>query len=226
MNLETHERFMRVLCNEARTTVLGVHYRLAPEHPYPAGLNDVVSAFRRVSALRAAMDLPQGPIVVAGDSAGANLALATILHEIAGERQLPAGALLFYGVFGADFETASYKTYSDGHVLTEAIMRQLWNWYIPDVEKRRDPLAAPILASDEQLRALPPLFLVAAELDPLASDTLNLKRRLDVLGRTDRMWIEPGVIHGFVQMTAVLEAARRTVREAANAARSFITAAQ
>jgi acetyl esterase len=225
MNPATHERFMRVLCNESGKTVLGVHYRLAPEHPFPAGLNDVVSAFRKVVSSRNALGLPDGPIVIAGDSAGGNLAMATMLHEIDAGRDLPAGALLFYGVLGADFETPSYKAYSDGYVLTEFIMRQLWDWYAPDEATRREPYANPIMATDAQLRALPPLFLLVAELDPLASDTYNLKSRLDALGRTDTLWFEPGVIHGFLQMTATLEAARRATREAAKAAIGFIEVA-
>jgi acetyl esterase len=222
MNLETHERFMRLLCIEAKTTVVGVHYRLAPENPFPASLMDVVSAFRKVMSARTELGLPAGPVVIAGDSAGGNLALATMLHEIDAGRELPVGALLFYGVFGADFETPSYKDYADGHALTKAIMRQLWDWYVPDPAARNDPLAAPLVASDVQLQALPPLFLVSAEVDPLASDTTELMAKLAALGRTDTLWFEPGVIHGFLQMTAFLEAARRTTREAARAALGFI----
>ena len=223
MNLATHERFMRVLANEAGKTVVGVHYRLAPENPYPAGLHDVVSALRTVLSSRAALGLPAGAVVIAGDSAGGNLAMATMLHEVDAGRELPAGALLFYGVLGADFATPSYKTYSEGFVLTEFIMRQLWSWYAPAAATREDPQANPIMATDAQLRALPPLFLLAAELDPLASDTFNLKRRLDALGRKDALWVELGVIHGFLQMTAVLEAARRATRKAAEAARGFMS---
>jgi acetyl esterase len=226
MDLTTHERLMRVLCNEARTTVIGVHYRLAPENPFPAGLKDVVSAFRRVLSSRTQLGLPEGPVIIAGDSAGGNLALATMLHEIDAGRELPAGALLVYGVFGADFETPSYKAYAEGHGLTKAIMRQLWDWYVPVEAERRNPLAAPIEASDTQLRALPPLFMVVAEVDPLASDTFILKQRLDQLGRTDTVWLERGVVHSFILMTAVLEAARRATREAAKAARRFIAAAK
>lgn len=222
MDLDTHERFMRQLCIEARTTLIGVHYRLAPENPYPAALKDVVSAFREVLAHRVDLGLPEGPVVIAGDSAGGNLALAAMLHEIDAGRELPAGGLLFYGVFGANFETPSYRSHAEGHVLTKSIMQQLWDWYLPDAMRRRDPLAAPIMASDDQLRKLPPLFLAVAEVDPLASDSLELGQRLATLGRDDMIWIEQGVIHGFLQMTAVLEAARRAMREAGAAARTFI----
>ena len=224
-NLATHERFMRVLCNDARKTLIGVHYRLAPENPYPAALRDVVSAFRTVLSSRDKLGLPDGPVVIAGDSAGGNLALATMLHEIGERRELPVGALLFYGVFGRDFNTPTYKMYSEGYILTEYIMRQFWHWYAPLEENHNDSLAVPILATDEQLTALPPLFLLAAELDPLASDTYNLKNRLAALNRSDRIWVERGVIHGFLQMTAVLEAARRSTRLAAEAANNFMSAA-
>jgi acetyl esterase len=223
-NLRTHERFMRVLCNAAGKTLVGVHYRLAPEHPYPAALNDVVSAFRSVLASRDSLGLPEGPIVVAGDSAGGNLALALMFHEMAAGRELPAGGLLFYGVFGRDFTTPSYRQYPDGELLTEAVMRRLWAWYDPSELAKDDPLAVPLLASDEQLSRLPPLFLLAAEMDPLASDTIKLKTRLDELGRSDILLVEPGVVHGYLQMTATLEAARRSTAAAADAAREFIDA--
>lgn len=222
MDLDTHERFMRLLSIESRTTLIGIQYRLAPEHPHPAGLRDVVSALRQILAQRDAHGLPLGPVVIAGDSAGANLALATMLHEIDAGREVPVGGLLFYGVFGADFETPSYQTFADAQMLTRPIMQQLWDWYVPEVSRRDDPLAAPNKASDDQLLALPPLFLVVAEVDPLASDSLELKRRLDSLGRDDGLWVEQGVVHGFMQMTAVLEAARRTMREAGKAVRAFI----
>jgi acetyl esterase len=148
-----------------------------------------------------------------------------MLHEFDAGRGLPDGALLFYGVLGADFETSSYKAYGEGYVLTAAIMRQLWNWYAPDDATRRNPLANPASATDEQLRALPPLFLLVAELDPLASDTFNLKKRLDELGRSDTICVEKGVIHGFLQMTTTLGAARRATSKAAEAANRFMAEA-
>lgn len=225
MNLATHDRLMRDLSIEARMTLIGVHYRLAPENPYPASLLDVISAFRRVLSHRGELGLPDGPVIVAGDSAGANLAMAMMLHEIGTGQALPCGALLFYGAYGVDFDTPSYHAYADGHRLTTAIMRQFWDWYVPVESDRASPLAVPLAAGDAQLRALPPLFLLAAEMDPLASDTDELKRRLDSIGRNDELHVEPGVIHGFMQMTAVLDAARRGVRQAAAAASRFVAKA-
>jgi acetyl esterase len=224
-NLDTHERFMRSLAEASHKHVIGIHYRLAPENPFPAGLTDVVSAFRTVLSSRTFLGLSDGPVVIAGDSAGGNLALAAMLHEAKAHRPLAAGALLFYGAFGIDFLTPSYQLYATDYWLTEPAIRQAWNWYLPEPAMRKDPLAVPLMASDELLTTLPPLFLAAAEVDVLASDTLELKSRLDRLGRSDLLHVEPGVIHGFLQMTSSLKAARYVTALAAEAARRFIDVA-
>jgi acetyl esterase len=225
-DLDTHERFMRVLAHNSRKEVVGIHYRLAPEHPFPAGLMDVISAYRAVNASPDQFGLSPGPLVMAGDSAGANLALAAMLHEVREGRQLPTGAMLFYGAFGMNYATASYQLYGDGYFLTQRGMNHFWTAYLPDPPMRANPLAVPLLASNDDLAALPPLFLLAAELDPLASDTVELKARLDNLGRNDSLIIEPGVVHAFLQMTKGLEAARKAVAMAGAAARHFITNAR
>jgi acetyl esterase len=84
---------------------------------------------------------------------------------------------------------------------------------------RKDPLAAPLLATDGEFRALPPLYLMAAGIDPLLSDTLALSRRLAALGRRDPLTVVPGVVHGFLQMSTSLKAARDAIAEAGAAAR-------
>lgn len=225
-SLATHERFMRALADSARMDVIGIHYRLAPEHPFPAGLMDVISACRAVIARPAELGLSDGPVVIAGDSAGANLALAAMLHEITAGHAPPEGALLLYGAYDMNFSTPSYRAYRDGYWLTGDLMRESWMRYLPESVMREDPLARPLLATDERLAALPPLFLAAAECDPLTSDTLALKHRLDRLGRSDALHVEPGVIHGFLQMTSRLRAARVVTAHAAAAANRFISEAR
>jgi acetyl esterase len=142
-----------------------------------------------------------------------------MLHEAALGRPLPAGGLLFYGVFDADFDTPSHRRFAQGPGLTTPKMRRYWDWYAPDDTKRRDPLTAPLKASDDLLSALPPLFLLAAGIDPLLSDTLSLSARLQALGRCDPVTVVPGVVHGFLQMTTVLAAARQAVADTGRAAR-------
>jgi acetyl esterase len=91
---ETHERVMRLLALSSKAAVVGLNYRLAPENPYPAGLDDVVALFRALQATPSTFGLAAGPIVVTGDSAGANLAICATLREQAEGRPAPAGAVL------------------------------------------------------------------------------------------------------------------------------------
>jgi acetyl esterase len=223
---ETHERCARVLANEVRLPVLVPDYRLAPEHPFPAGLYDVVACLRAAFIATAEAGVSAGPLLVAGDSAGANLALAAIMHEQRAGRSRPAGALLFYGAFGVDFSTESYGRYAEGPGLTRGKMQRYWDWYCADEPARRNPLAAPLQADDDVLRGLPPLYLMAAGVDPLLSDTLLFAERLQAVGRDDPLSIVPGVTHGFLQNTNELAAAREALAAAGEAASGMIRGSQ
>ncbi len=195
----THESVARRLAISCACPVLVPGYRLAPEHPWPAGLQDVLSAW---SARPANRRWSMG-----GDSAGANLALATMLR-LAGEKSaLPASGLLFYGVYGASFDTESYLAYADGPWLSRAKMMRFWDWYAP-AGLRANPEVAPLAASDDALAALPPLYLNSAALDPLLSDTERLVARLRAIGRDDIHDRFNGVVHGFMQMGNSLSEAR------------------
>jgi acetyl esterase len=218
---ETHERCARVLAVESGMAVVVPDYRLAPEHPYPAGLMDVVAVLRALTSDPSSLALEAGPLLVSGDSAGANLALAAMIHEQRSGRKLPEGALLFYGVYAGDNTLPSYIRFAEGPGLTSAKMKRYWDWYVPNEEDRHNPLASPLKASDAELRALPPLWLQAAGIDPLLSDTLALGQRLRELGRDDPVTVIPGVVHGFLQMTVSLQAARDALAAAGAAARKL-----
>ncbi|MBP2561359.1 acetyl esterase [Neorhizobium galegae] len=216
---ETHERCARVLALESGMPVVMPDYRLAPESPYPAGLMDVVATLRGLFEVTAGEGVRPGPLVISGDSAGANIALATTLHEHAEGRRLPDAALLFYGTYAHSFETASYVRFAEGPGLTRGKMQRYWSFYAGERAIEGDPLACPLMASDAALVALPPLYLMAAAVDPLLSDTLGLSQRLKALGRNDELHVVPGVIHGFLQNTNELSAAREALAAAGSAAR-------
>ena len=218
---ETHERCARVLARETGMAVLVPDYRLAPEHPYPAGLMDVITCLRKLQSSPDIFGVEAGPIVIAGDSAGANLALAAILHEQQAGRPPLAGALLFYGTFARDFTTPSYREFAEGPGLTLGKMQRYWQWYVGDRDVGHDPLACPLTASDAALAALPPLHLTAAAIDPLLSDTLSLHQRLQSLGRSETVTVTPGVTHGFLQNTIDLAAAREALSVAAQKAKEM-----
>lgn len=194
-SVSTHEGAARRIAEACACPVLTFDYRLAPENPYPSGLADVLSAWR-------ARD-PSRRWSIGGDSAGANLSLAAMLALHDEGAPLPAAALLFYGVYGADFDSPSYIRNAEGPGLTRAKMMRYWDWYAPET-KRGTPTVAPLAASDAQLAAMPPLYLNAAELDPLLSDTEALVARLRALGRDDDYDLIPGVVHGFMQMGLAL----------------------
>ena len=216
---ETHERCARILAIEAGMPVLVPDYRLAPEQPYPAGLMDVIGCLRAAFTATASAGIQPGPLLLAGDSAGANLALAGMLHEQAAGLLNVAGALLFYGTYARDFVTPSYQDFADGPGLTRGKMERYWVWYTGGRDVAGDPLACPLAASDDALAALPPLHLMAAAVDPLLSDTLILHDRLKALGREEAVTVVPGVTHGFLQNTIDLAAAREALSAAAMDAR-------
>jgi acetyl esterase len=167
------------------------------------------------AGLRALLDqsevlgIEPGPLVVSGDSAGANLALGTMAGEVGAGRQLPVGAVLYYGPYSQDFDQPSYRDFAEDHGLTLAGLKHIWRQYLPDTALARDPRAVPLTMDDATLATLPPIDLLAAELDPVTSDSVALRRRLDALGRFGALHIEPGVTHGFLQMTRNVEVARK-----------------
>jgi acetyl esterase len=188
----SHERCARVLAQATGMKVLLPDYRLAPEHPCPAAIDDVL-------AVLAAM--PDRPVVLFGDSAGANIALAAALAGA------PAQMLsLVYGCFAPLFDTASQRDCGDGRFgLTTARMRWFWdNWQ----GRARDPRAAPL---NGRLAGLPPTHLLAAGLDCLRDDSILLADRLAAAGVPVRLDVVPGVVHGFLQMSSRLGPAREAI---------------
>jgi acetyl esterase len=216
-SMDTHERAARLLAIEAQAVVVMCDYRLAPEHSFPAGLNDCIAVWRLLSAGEGPFAGFDRPMAISGDSAGANLAMALMLTQ---GILPPAFALLFYGVYDADFTTPSYLEWADGPGLSRGKMMRYWDWYAPELQ-RADPRLAPIRASDAALRALPPLYLNAAEIDPLRSDSERLYARLTALSRADQFRLHGGVVHGFMQMSLELEEARQALADAGAAFRAF-----
>ena len=216
---ETHERCARLLAIESGLPVLVPDYRLAPEDPFPAGLMDCIATLRQAFTITADTGVESGPLLVAGDSAGANLALAAIFKQMSDNQPALAGALLFYGTFARNFETPSYQQFAHGPGLTRAKMQRYWQWYAPTDRTAPDVLACPGEASEAWLTALPPLHLMAAGIDPLLSDSIAFANRLKALGRRESLTIVEGVTHGFLQNTIDLDVAREALRNAGMEAR-------
>ena len=210
-SLDTHDGVCRRIANAAGQRVLSLDYGLAPEEPFPAGLEDVVAAHEWLRSEGADLGVDPERLAVGGDSAGANLALAACLGLRNRGRPLPRAAVLIYGVYSADDDSPSHRAYGGGEwFLSTATMRWFWDHYVPDPERRRDPLAAPLYAD---LSGLPPLYVSAAALDPLLDDTERLVERLRAAGADVEPHVWPGVTHACIMMSRLLPAADRQIAE-------------
>ena len=218
-SLETHHRLMRMLAIEARATLIGVDYRLAPENPFPAPLDDCVEAARWLRRDAKALDLDPERVVLAGDSAGANLALASLLRLRDAGEPLPVGAALFYGCYWSRLGTESHKRYGGGdYRLSSDEMGWFWQHYLGD-RGRGHPLAEPM---DADVSGLPPLFLNYGEVDPLADDTREMVTRLDQAGVVHDCIGYPGLVHGFLQMTSRVAPAAAAMADAGRAIQDML----
>jgi len=212
-SIDSHARIPRTLAVTLGLRVLSVEYRQPPENIFPAPLEDCVAVWRWLSEQAQARSEFSGPLAVAGDSAGANLAMAGMLHEIRAGRRTPDCALLFYGVYGCDFDTPSYQRFGTGFGLARTGMEKFMDWYAPGGEGpdalRFDPLVSPVMASEALLARLPPVYLCAAGLDPLLCDSHGIAGRLEEAGVVYDIQVHEGVHHGFMQITERLSEARR-----------------
>jgi acetyl esterase len=213
-SIDTHDGTMRHLAVSLGAPVFGIDYRLAPEHPFPEPLDDVLATVAFIEAGGLGSPLPASALAIAGDSAGANLALAALIaRRDSGLPSLASGAL-FYGCYAPDFTTRSHAEFGGGEYLLSSVnMRWYWNNFLGAESDRTATLAVPVR---HDLAGLPPLYLSAAGLDPLRDDTFDLAARLADSGVQFRCDHVPGVVHGCLRMTRELDAARRMIASGAD----------
>lgn len=224
-SVDTHDRILRLLARMSGAVVVGLDYRLAPEHPCPAGLEDTMAVLDWLAAGGAGGDVDPRRLALAGDSAGANLALAALLRwrDEARQRKLRTAAL-FYGCYVPEFDTPSHRRFGGGDFqLATARMQWYWRNYLGGDRFDSSGPAAPGRAN---LCGLPPLYLNAAGLDPLLNDTLALAARLAEAGVRYRLDVFPGVVHGFLLMTRELAAARAAITAGARHLAKHLTDAK
>ena len=212
-NIDTHERICRCLALESGMIVLAVDYGLAPEQPFPSGLEDSRAAWRWLAAQAADFGIEPARVALAGDSAGANLALALAISERDTAGPVPSLIALAYGCFAPVFDTKSQVAFGDGRFgLPTARMRWYWQNYIGTDLDNPPVLAAPLQAD---LHGLPPVYLSFGELDILADDSRLLAQRLQAAGVTHLLEGWPGAPHGFMQLTRDSALARAAVSKMA-----------
>ena len=211
-DLDSYEQTCRTLCRGAGHVVVALDYRLAPEHKFPAASDDCLAAVRWAAEHAAEMNADPTRLVVAGDSAGGNLATVTALR-IRDEGGPPLrGQLLLYPV--TDYHTPptpSYLANANGYLLTRDIMIWFWAHYLDDPSQASHPHAAPLRAPD--LRSLPPALVITAEFDPLRDEGERYAERLEQAGVPTMLSRYDGMIHGFCMLGALFAESRRAMDE-------------
>ncbi|MET0703453.1 MAG: alpha/beta hydrolase [Mycobacterium sp.] len=218
-DLDTHDGLCRDLTNRIGAVVVSVDYRLAPESPWPAGVEDLFTVAQWVADNAETLGVDAGRVVVGGDSAGGNLAAVTAL--MARDRGGPqlAGQLLVYPVIAADFDTESYRLFGQGYYNPKPALQWYWDQYVPEVADRADPHASPLAAD---LRGLPATVVVIAGHDPLRDEGVAYADSLEAAGVTVTRLFYEGGVHGFITMP-VLELAQQARADVSSAVAQLVS---
>ena len=216
--LDSHDALCRTLCNQADCIVVAVDYRKAPEHKFPAGIDDCWAATEWAASHAQGLHGDPERMAVFGDSTGGNN--AAVVAQRARDAGGPALRLqaLVYPLLDMSAESASYETFAQGYNLTAPVMRWFIAQYLRDEANRSDPLASPLLAPD--LAGLAPAFVLTVGYDPLRDEALAYCERLRAANVPVEHRDHEDLFHGFWFMGARLEAAPRAHAEVAAALRS------
>lgn len=212
-NLDTYDSSPRALANATRAVVVSTHYRLAPEHPFPAAHKDTYACYLWILANAASFDGDSRRVAIVGESAGGNMAAAISLRAREQQVSLPSHQVLIYPVAGADMETPSFRENAYAKPLNRAMMEWFARHEFPEGAGTKDP-RFDLLNAD--LRGLPEATVILAEIDPLRSGGELLIARLREAGVKVDDRVYTGVTHEFFGMGAVLAEGRDATQFAAN----------
>jgi acetyl esterase len=211
-DIEYVDPICRALAADAGVVVVSVGYRLAPEHPYPAPIDDGWAALKWAVRNAASIDGDVRRIAVGGDSAGANLAAAVTLRARAAGTPLAAQLLLYPSPDYPDISLPSYRAYAAGPLLTADDALFYWELYLPNPADRSNPDALPYLAASHA--GLPPAFVSLAEIDGSRDTGQAYADKLTAAGVPTLTRCYEGMPHGFYGFAALVPAARAAMDEA------------
>jgi len=221
-DLETHDATVRALAAASGVTIVSVDYRLAPEHPFPAAIDDCMVAVRWVAEPSTAAELAIDPsrMAVGGDSAGGNLA-AVVAQQLRDTGPPLRFQLLVYPATDMHFSHSSIDENADGYFLTKADMAWFRGHYCCD-EDWSDPRISPLLATDEAVRGVAPALVITAEYDPLRDEGEAYVAKLQAAGVDAKASRYDAVIHGFFSMSDLVPEGKAAIDEAAEALRAAL----
>jgi acetyl esterase/lipase len=213
-DLDTHDSLCRSLANGARCAVFSVEYRLAPEAPFPAAVDDCIASTVFVHRSAQALAVDPNRIAVGGDSAGGNLAAVVALQA----KELLCFQLLIYPATDQRMKTGSLTRNGEGYLLTLPLMERFRANYLPRAADYLDWRASPALA--KSLAGAPPAFVLTAGFDPLLDEGREYAERLAREGVETAYRDYPDMIHGFILMGGVLDTANAALAECSAALRA------
>ena len=211
-SIESHDHVTRFLALAFAGVVVSVDYRLAPEHKFPAAVEDAVAALEWVANKAPVLGIDRARIAVGGDSAGGTLAIACCLCARAKGTPRVAAQLLIYPATDMRMEAVSHRVFGDGFRLTRSLMVWCCANYMRDGRDFLDPRASPLLS--DNLSGMPPAHILTAGFDPLQDEGTAFADRLLAAGVKVRHDHYPDMIHGFIGMTGVLETAHEALEHA------------
>ena len=218
-DLESHDDTCRKLARDARCDVIAVDYRLAPEHPAPAALDDCIAATKWIFANAKSLGIDAARIAIGGDSAGGNLAALVAMH--AGVK--PVFQLLVYPATDMRMGQQSHKDNAQGYLLTADSMKWFIGHYLQgDEKKKHDPLYSPLLSDDATLKKSPPTLVITAEFDPLRDEGEEYAAKLASVGVPTSLVRFNGQIHAFFGMSELLDDAAAAVALSASYLRKHL----
>jgi acetyl esterase/lipase len=223
-NAGTHDRLVRELAVGAGAAVVFVEYNRSPEARYPVAIEQGYATARWIAREGAANGLDPERIAVAGDSVGGNMTAALALMAADRGDVRFVHQSMYYPVTDAAMDTASYEQFAEGYFLTAKAMAWFWDAYAPDLDRRAEPYASPLRASDDQLAALPPALVIVDEADVLRDEGEAYAARLRKAGVAVTTVRYDGITHDFMMLNPLSEthATRAAVAQAISVLRDAL----
>jgi len=218
-SLDSHDPFCRSIADQAQIIVVSIDYRLAPEHKYPAGLNDCCIAVDWVTAHIQEWDGNPSKLAIGGISAGANLAAAVTLKAKEKKEPIFQAQVLVCPAVKHGFDTLSCQKYAEGYFLTKKQLEWFWNLYLDKTENGLEPYASPLVAEDAT--ALPSALIVLAEFDPLHDEGIAYGEKLKAAGVPVIVQDFP-TIHMFINKDHELDIGKRAISNIAQFLRNLL----
>jgi acetyl esterase len=212
----THERLVRDLVAGSGATAVFVNYTPSPEARYPVAINQIYAATKWVAIHGKEIKVDGSKLAIAGNSVGGNMSAAVALMAMDKGGPKIKFQLLLWPVTDANFETASYTQFEQGHFLTRPMMKWFWDAYTTDAGQRKEIYASPLQATAAQLKGLPPALIQTAEFDVLRDEGEAYGRKLDAAGVDVTVTRYEGMIHdfGLLNVVSQVPAVRSAMRQA------------